>query len=71
MEKKTLPHCQTSSKIVRRGKIKTSNTEVHVHVYDRSLSWRGTDTLIKNIGVKLLLHNIFNLRNRSRARVAQ
>jgi hypothetical protein len=36
-------------KIVERGKMDTFNTQIH----DRSLSWNGTGTSIKNGGTKL------------------
>ena len=39
-------------KIVERGKIATTNTQIH----DRSLSWLDTDTSIKSDGVELVLY---------------
>ena len=42
---------KSNRKIVERGKIDTSNVEIH----DISLSWSGTGTLIKkNTGIKLV-----------------
>jgi hypothetical protein len=40
---------KSNIKILERGKIYTSNTQIH----DRSLSFLGTDTSIKSGGVKL------------------
>ena len=46
-KKKTIPI--TNRKIVERGKIDTP----YAHIDDHSLSWLGTDTLIKSGGVEL------------------
>ena len=53
----TVKTIQTSNTIIaERGKIKTSNTQIH----DRSLTWLGTGTSIKSGGVKIVLwaHNL-------------
>jgi len=42
---------KSNRKIVERGKIDTSDIEIH----DSSLYWLGTDTSIKNGGLKLVL----------------
>jgi len=42
---------KSNIKIVDRGEIDTSNTQIHY----RSLSWLGTDTSMKNGGAKLVL----------------
>ena len=45
----TIP--KSNIEIVERGKIYTSNTQIH----DSSLPWLGTGTSIKSGGVKLVL----------------
>ena len=42
---------KSNRKIVERGKIETPNTETH----DSSLSWFGTVTSVKSVGVRLVL----------------
>jgi len=46
---RTIP--KSNIKILERGNIDAGNTQIH----DRSLSWLGTDTLIKSCWVKLVL----------------
>jgi len=55
---------KSNIKILERGKIDTSNTQIH----DRSLSLLGTDTSIKSGGVKLVvLTQIFSLSEMMRS----
>jgi hypothetical protein len=49
MKNKKIPYCR-DIKITERGKIDTSNTQIH----DHSLSWLGTDTSIKGGGCRLV-----------------